>query len=120
MQWNFKDDNYGYDIYGNKTESGLDAPKKPVFAAAYVQDEMEFSDLIINAGIRLDYIDIDSKKFADPTNVDFNEDDEIEQSSLLDVDPYIYVSPRLGFSFPVTETTIFHAQYGKFIQQWRL
>ena len=25
-----------------------------------------------------------------------------------------------GFSFPVTETTIFHAQYGKFIQQSRL
>jgi hypothetical protein len=26
------------------------------------------------------------------------------------------VSPRLGFSFPVTEKTIFHAQYGKMVQ----
>jgi outer membrane receptor protein involved in Fe transport len=30
------------------------------------------------------------------------------------------VSPRLGFSFPVTDQTVFHAQYGKFIQQTRL
>ncbi len=30
------------------------------------------------------------------------------------------VSPRLGFSFPVTDQTVFHAQYGKFVQQSRL
>ena len=30
------------------------------------------------------------------------------------------ISPRLGFSFPVTERTVFHAQYGKFYQQSRL
>ena len=30
--------------------------------------------------------------------------------------PTITVSPRLGFSFPVTENTVFVAQFGKFIQ----
>jgi outer membrane receptor protein involved in Fe transport len=30
------------------------------------------------------------------------------------------VSPRIGFSFPVTDRTVFHAQYGKFVQQSRL
>ena len=30
------------------------------------------------------------------------------------------ISPRIGFSYPVTDRTVFHAQYGKFIQQSRL
>ena len=114
-------DNYGYDVYGNVTNtSGLEAPKKPVFAGAYVEDKMEFKDLIIQAGLRLDYIDIDSKEFKDPHNVQFTANDEIDPAGLKDVKPYKYVSPRLGFSFPVTATTIFHAQYGKFVQQSRL
>jgi outer membrane receptor protein involved in Fe transport len=39
---------------------------------------------------------------------------------MYDVDPTVQVSPRLGLSFPVTDQTVFHAQYGKFIQQSRL
>ena len=30
------------------------------------------------------------------------------------------VSPRIGVSFPVTDITVFHAQYGKFIQESEL
>jgi hypothetical protein len=30
------------------------------------------------------------------------------------------VSPRIGLSFPVTDRTVFHAQFGKFVQQSRL
>jgi len=28
-----------------------------------------------------------------------------------------YWSPRIGFAFPVTDKTVFHAQYGKYVQQ---
>jgi outer membrane receptor protein involved in Fe transport len=38
----------------------------------------------------------------------------------LKSDPVYSVSPRLGFSFPVTERTVFHAQFGKFIQMPQL
>ena len=113
-------DNYGYDVFGNETEEGLLEPKNPIFAAGYIQDKMEFSDLVINFGLRFDYIDIDNKVFTDPSKVIFDENDEIDISSLKDSEPFQQVSPRLGFSFPVTDKTVFHAQYGKFIQQSRL
>ena len=113
-------DNYGYDVFGNATESGLNAPKHPIFGGAFIQDKLEFEDLIINAGIRLDYFDTDSKEFINPNNIEFNEQDEIDESTMKDSEPFLKLSPRLGFSFPVTEKTIFHAQYGKFYQQSRL
>ncbi len=120
--WYQRLDNYGYDVYGNEYDQaeGLEAAKHPVFAAYYIQDKMEFSDLVINAGLRLDYIDIDGKEFLNPANVKFDNDNQIDPAGLKDTDPIIQVSPRLGFSFPVTDKTVFHAQYGKFIQQSRL
>ncbi|NIT59648.1 MAG: TonB-dependent receptor, partial [Aliifodinibius sp.] len=37
-----------------------------------------------------------------------------------DSDVHTFLSPRLGFAYPVTENTVFHAQYGKFYQMPRL
>lgn len=113
-------DNYGYDVFGNVTDSGLEKAKNPVFAAYYIMDKMEFSDLVLNLGFRLDYIDIDGQVFKDPSRVQLTDDGQIEPTSLVDVEPILQVSPRIGFSFPVTDKTVFHAQYGKFIQQSRL
>ena len=113
-------DNYGYDVFGNKTDEGLLAARHPIFAAYYIQDKMEFSDLVLNVGFRLDYFDIDSKVFKDPGNVQFDPETGIDANSLEEVDPLLQVSPRIGISFPVTDRTVFHAQYGKFVQQSRL
>lgn len=113
-------DNYGYDVFGNQVETGIEAPKNPVFAAFYIQDKMEFSDLVVNFGLRLDYIDIDGQKFVNPGNIQFTADNQVAPSSLVDVPVFKQISPRLGFSFPVTDRTVFHAQYGKFVQQSRL
>ena len=113
-------DNYGYDIYGNPVDSGIDGPRNPIFGGFYIQDKLEFADLIVNAGLRFDYFDTDSKQFKDPNNIQFDENDNIDPDGLEDVDPFSQWSPRLGFSFPVTERTVFHAQYGLFYQQSRL
>jgi outer membrane receptor protein involved in Fe transport len=113
-------DNYGYDVYGNPLDSGLESPRYPVFGGFYVQDKLEFADLIINVGLRFDYYFTDSEEFIDPNKILFTENDRIDPAGLRDVDPFTHWSPRLGFSFPVTEKTIFHAQYGKFYQQSRL
>lgn len=112
-------DNYGYDAFGNNLDSGINGPKHPIFAAYYIQDKMEFSDLVVNFGLRLDYIDTDSKAFKDPHNIQFV-NNLVDPNDLVDVKPFTQVSPRLGFSFPVTDKTVFHAQYGKFIQQSQL
>lgn len=113
--------NYGYDVFGNETDEGFfDAPHKPVFAAAYIQDKIEYEDLVINAGLRFDYIDIDNLTFVDPTQPDLAinpQTGELYEAGWKKVPTFSAISPRLGFSFPVTDKTVFHAQFGKFVQQ---
>ncbi len=118
----------GYDILGNEVESDVIrdgaiyylAPRKPVFAAGYIQDKIEFSDIILNLGLRWDYIDPASVDAKDPGNLHFNADNWILASDVIATEKTSQLSPRIGFSFPVTDRTVFHAQYGKFIQQSRL
>lgn len=116
---------YGYDIYGNSISSDVDygegvyadAPRKPLFFSVYLQDKIEFNDLIINAGLRLDYFDSDDQTLRDPADprIDANSG-LVLKSEWVDLDPFTQVSPRLGFSFPISERTVFYSQYGKFIQ----
>jgi outer membrane receptor protein involved in Fe transport len=40
----------------------------------------------------------------------------VKQTGLGKTKPFSAFSPRLGFSFPVSDRTVFHLQYGKFIQ----
>ncbi|NWF90894.1 MAG: carboxypeptidase-like regulatory domain-containing protein [Ignavibacteriaceae bacterium] len=121
---------YGYDVTG-KNKIGLDytsedpnfpyllqRPRNPLIAYAYIQDRFELEDIVINAGIRMDYFDVKSYQFKNPSlpfagglnpNGWDNEDFELKKAELK-------FSPRLGLGFPVTQSTVFHAQYGKFIQ----
>ncbi len=120
---------YGYDFYGNEIDADknygdslyIEGPKQPMFMAFYVQDKIEFNDLIINAGLRFDYFDTDDKTLKNPANPEIDAKTKyIKKSAWKDVDPFKQVSPRLGFSFPVSERTVFYMQYGKFIQMPRL
>jgi outer membrane receptor protein involved in Fe transport len=113
-------DNYGQEIDGNTTVGDsiyYFGQKKPVFAALYLQDKIEFNDLIINAGIRLDYYDMKDYKLISPDNaVVHPTTGYIMEDQWEKVDAFTQLSPRLGMSFPVSERTVFYAQYGKFIQ----
>jgi outer membrane receptor protein involved in Fe transport len=129
LRYNGFMDNYGYDPLGNKISSDamigpnvVDfGPRQPVFAASYIQDKIELQDIVLNIGLRYDYINPASKSIVNPTNIQFVDSlNVIASSSLKDTDPTKQISPRLGFSFPVTDRTVFHAQYGKFIQQSQL
>lgn len=111
---------YGYQItdqFGNQIVTGDDAnPKHPIVGAFYIRDKVDFPDFSFNGGIRVDYLDVNSEILKDIHNVLGDDrkllsDDDYQKSKAT-----IAVSPRLGFSFPVTDKTVFHAQYGKFIQ----
>jgi outer membrane receptor protein involved in Fe transport len=119
----------GYDFFGNEIEDDIivsedgqqittaQAPAHPVVGAFYIQDKLEFGDLIINAGLRFDYIDVDSKYLINPTNPPVTQTFEsIADSGWADKEPVMQFSPRLGMSFPISERTVFYAQYGKFMQ----
>ncbi len=116
--------NYGYDLDANEVgHGGPTGAKQPMFVSAYLQDKIEYKDLVINAGLRFDYYDIDNKEMVDPRHpelgIDFNSGEYIAEG-WKDVPTFSALSPRLGFSFAVTDQTVFHAQYGKFVQQTRL
>jgi outer membrane receptor protein involved in Fe transport len=122
-------DSYGYDAFGNSINGDVltpdgalleMGPRHPVEAAGYLQDKIELSDIILNLGVRWDYINPDSKNVPDPTALNFDGDGFIIDNSVLATKKTSQVSPRIGFSFPATDRTVFHASFGKFIQQTRL
>jgi len=112
---------YGYDEFGNELDEGFDGAKHPTFGAFYIQDKIEYKHLIVNAGLRVDYFDTDDRKLKDPANPPVDEKNGIiADSGWEDRDPTIKVSPRLGFSFPASDRTVFYMQYGKFVQMTEL
>jgi len=116
--------NYGYDVFGNKIDGGVtdtDAAKKPVFGSAYVQNKLEYRDLVVNAGFRYEYFHPHGRNFADPENYrtsgDFDANlDVLVEENLTEGESFDFLLPRLNFSFPVTDRTVFYAQYGKYVQ----
>jgi len=105
-------------IGSHPTMNQFTRPRKPVIAYAYLQDRFELKDLVLNVGLRLDYFDIKSFELKNPSlpyagGLDATKFD-IEDFKIKDVE--IELSPRIGIGFPVTSSTVFHAQYGRFIQ----
>jgi len=73
--------------------------------------------LIINAGLRFDYIDMDSWAWLNPNLPLIDRQTHlIPDSALTEAATFSYISPRLGFAFPVSDKTVFHMQFGKFVQ----
>jgi outer membrane receptor protein involved in Fe transport len=110
----------GYDVDGkNKINSGVDGPRHPLFASAYAQSKWEYRDLVLNLGLRYERIDA---KILRPINPEVQPGDYdatnlfIKKEAVTETDPYDFLLPRVNFSFPVTERTVFYAQYGKYIQ----
>lgn len=75
----------------------------------YFNDKMEFESmgLIINAGLRFDYIDPNREYVQDIRNV---------EGPIEKVSARYYFSPRFGLSFPVAERAAFRFGYGHYYQ----
>jgi outer membrane receptor protein involved in Fe transport len=88
----------------------------PSAAAAYLEDKAEFRDIIVNAGLRVDYWVIPGNFLQHPIA------EQPNQTSYIDYIPpdkngETYVSPRLGIAYSVTEKDVFHFNYGYFYQR---
>lgn len=81
---------------------------KPVNLAVYFQDRMDFEDLVVRIGTRMDYLDPKAYKRANPSN--------IEDTTLVRAMTKLKISPRLGISFPIGERAKFRFSYGHFYQ----
>ena len=115
---------WGYDLYGDKelgTSDSLGA-QNPILAYGYLQDRFELEDLVLNLGVRFDYWATDSKILKNPS-LPFaggSNPNDFDNGDFVTKDPEFYISPRIGLGFPVTSSTVFHAQFGRFIQEPRL
>jgi len=81
--------------------------KKPNSASIYVQDKIEYSSIIINAGFRADYVDVKADAYKDITN---------PLLGLKESKPELKFSPRIGLAHPISENTVLHFSYGHFFQ----
>lgn len=75
--------------------------------AAYVQDKLEFSDFIINAGVRFERFDPNGQYI--PNLLEPKEEPVQAEARNM-------VLPRIGVSFPITARGIIHFSYGHFAQ----
>lgn len=135
---------YRYPSFSTEPEywlnRGLHETHHPVEFAAYVQDKMEFNSMILNVGVRYDAFhpgvhwfttrdlfnlsvdpDFDPALDADRDQVDENGRIKYGFDNALDkprapARSFHRVSPRIGVSFPITDNTVLHFNYGHFYQ----
>ncbi len=128
-------------ILGDSTIYASYYRHKPYEFALYIQDKMEFTELIVNAGIRFDYFEPDGVVLSDPSDPDIynpirpeNRYHDLNDNGVQDAgEPpvtleerrtYWYkrakskyqISPRIGISFPISDRGVFHFSYGHFFQ----
>ncbi len=107
----------GKEIGEYNEESADIPPGKPVIMGVYFQDKIELEDMILNVGIRFDRFDFNTEAPESSYDLWLKEGRiDREASKYAEVESYSYLSPRIGFSFPVTDRTVLHAQYGTFVQ----
>ncbi|MFA6618067.1 MAG: TonB-dependent receptor [Candidatus Neomarinimicrobiota bacterium] len=113
----------------------------PIELSAFVQDKIELKDFIVNIGVRLDYFNPRYNVLADPSDPDIfnpikpgNRFNDINGNGVQDAgeasksieerelywyttaSPKLAISPRIGFSFPISAEGVFHFSYGQFFQ----
>lgn len=110
--------------------------KKPYEFSGYIQDKMEFDEMVINLGVRLDYFNSNTtypSQRRNPANqLTFYQKDEygnnivdadsnlildpVRMSTYPKADPQIQISPRFGLSYSLGEVAVLHFSYGHFFQ----
>ncbi len=98
----------------------------PIAAAVYIQDKIEFEDVIINLGLRFDYFDSQGKVLLDPAdpNIYAPLRSELRDLSLEEREEFFYkdatskwqLAPRFGIAYPISESGVVHFSYGQFLQ----
>jgi len=101
-------------VYPGKFTPGYEEyEKKPIEFSAYVQDKMEYENLVINFGLRFDYFDPRTNMPADIRNPEFN---PLFPRGNRKVSAKTQLSPRLGIAFPISANGVIHVSYGHFFQ----
>lgn len=108
----------------------LEFEVNPWEGSLFTQDKMEFEGMIANMGLRMDFYQLNTDYYSDiyaplrnpgydpdlpylDRGPYYSQDLAAKSESKL----YTKLQPRIGVSFPVDETTVFHLNYGTFSQR---
>jgi outer membrane receptor protein involved in Fe transport len=120
---------YSVDVNNRRSVKSANSAKqemynaKPFELGVYASDKMEFEGMIANVGLRLDLWDQNVKYYADlfsPFRYQLNDSVSIiDMTRALKAETPLIgrLQPRLGISFPVSITTVFHVNYGTYVQR---
>jgi hypothetical protein len=97
-----------FNVYDPKRNAPYitDFKKNPFEAAVYILDKIELSALVVNVGMRFDYLNQEAPYRADP----------LDPNSVTASKTKMQWSPRLGVAHPISDLTSLHFAYGRFFQ----
>jgi outer membrane receptor for ferrienterochelin and colicin len=90
----------------------------PMEFSAYLQDKMEYEDMVLNLGARFDYFDpktVYPSQRRNPANQSTYEDPE-RNSKYIKADPQYQVSPRISLGYQLGTRAVLRFSYGHFFQ----
>lgn len=103
IRWDFKQ-------FFNDHPYGEAYSSNPLDLSFYAEDKLEHREFVINLGLRFDYRNPD---------ISYNVTPEAEIASYKEADSKSFWSPRLGVSFPISERSKMHFNYGLYYQMPR-
>ena len=80
---------------------------KPMHTSFYVQSKLEYADLVVNSGLRLDHRSQDVSYNVTPLEA---------TPTYKEAESKTRLAPRLGVSFPISEKSVMHFNYGTYYQ----
>ena len=101
-----------------KTDKTMDVYKvSPYEYSAYLQDKLEFDEIVLNIGVRYDYFNSNQVYPTDRRNPSnqLNLPDSM-MTSYKKADPQTQLSPRLGLAYQLSKLAVLHFSYGHFFQ----
>ncbi len=105
-EYRFNRLNWDSKQFFNSTPYGEKYGVKPRYAAAYVQDKIELQEMVINAGLRFDYLNSAIGYWDNP----------VTKNNWMTAEPKSQISPRFGMSHPISDHTVIHFNYGLYFQ----
>lgn len=88
----------------------------PIKLAGYAQDKIEFSGMVANLGLRLDYTDRRGTYYTNMFTEYFTLD-SLYMAPSKKIEPFLYLSPRVGISHPISEKSKLFFNYGHFYDE---
>lgn len=111
--------NYEPEILGDSTAYAEVYDVTPLEVSAYIQDKMEFDEMVVNLGLRYDYFDPQTNypsNLRNPANQLRFPNNPEKMSVYPEADPKIQLSPRFGLSYQLSGAALLHFSYGHFFQ----